>query len=83
MVIAPVPVNAIDVNANEITLYGQLLHDYLAWVRRSSADPTFYEDFDLLRSRIAALRKKRSVNGYETGACSASGILCTCVHAKA
>jgi len=46
--------------ADDITLYGQLLHDYLAWVRRSTADPTFYEDFDLLRSRIAALMKKRT-----------------------
>ena len=46
--------------ADDITYYGQLLHDYLAWVRRSSADPTFYEDFDLLYSRIAALQKKRT-----------------------
>jgi hypothetical protein len=45
---------------DDIDHYGQLLHDYLAWVRRSSADPTFYEDFDLLRSRIAALGKKRT-----------------------
>ena len=46
--------------ADGITYYGQLLHDYLAWVRRSSADPTFYEDFELLRARIAALGKKRT-----------------------
>jgi hypothetical protein len=45
--------------ADDITHYGQLLHDYLAWVRRSTGDPTFYEDFNLLRSRIAALGKKR------------------------
>jgi hypothetical protein len=43
-----------------ITYYGQLLHDYLAWWRRSTADPTYYEDFDFLRSRIAALQKKRT-----------------------
>jgi hypothetical protein len=46
--------------SDDITYYGQLLHDYLAWVRRSTGDPTFYEDFDLLRSRIAALQKKRT-----------------------
>ncbi len=46
--------------ADDITYYGQLLHDYLAWVRRSSGDSTFYEDFDLLYSRIAALQKKRT-----------------------
>jgi hypothetical protein len=46
--------------ADYITYYGQLLHDYLAWVRRSTGDPTYYEDFELLRSRIAALGKKRT-----------------------
>jgi hypothetical protein len=44
----------------EILLYGQLLRDYLAWVRQSTKDHTFYIEFDLLRERVAALQKKRS-----------------------
>jgi hypothetical protein len=45
---------------HEILFYGQLLRDYLAWVRRSTKDHTFYIEFDLLRDRVAALQKKRS-----------------------
>ncbi len=44
----------------EILFYWQLLRDYLAWVRRSTGDDTFYIEFDLLRKRVAALQKKRS-----------------------
>jgi hypothetical protein len=44
----------------EILFYGQLLRDYLAWVRQSTKDHTFYIEFDLLRARVAALQKKRS-----------------------
>src|SRR5262245_17704919 len=46
--------------SDEILFYGQLLRDYLAWVRQSTKDPTFYIEFDLLRERVAALQKKRS-----------------------
>jgi hypothetical protein len=44
----------------EILFYGQLLRDYIAWVRQSTKDHTFYIEFDLLRDRVAALQKKRS-----------------------
>jgi hypothetical protein len=44
----------------EILFYGQLLRDYLVWVRQTTKDRTFFEEFDLLRSRVAALQKKRS-----------------------
>jgi hypothetical protein len=46
--------------SDEILHYGQLLRDYLAWVRQSTNDPTFYIEFDLLRERVAALQKKKS-----------------------
>jgi hypothetical protein len=38
--------------SDEILHYGQLLRDYLAWVRQSTNDPTFYIDFDLLSERL-------------------------------
>jgi hypothetical protein len=44
----------------EILFYWQALRDYLAWVRQSTKDHTFYMEFDLLRNRVAALQKKRS-----------------------
>jgi hypothetical protein len=44
----------------EILFYWQALREYLAWVRESTKDPTFYIEFDLLRKRVAALQKKRS-----------------------
>src|SRR5262249_48205247 len=46
--------------ADYALLYWQLLRDYVAWVRRSTYNPTYYEDFDLLNKRIAALEKKRT-----------------------
>jgi hypothetical protein len=46
--------------SDEILHYGQLLHDYLAWVRQTTKDRTFYIEFDLLRERVAALQRKRS-----------------------
>jgi hypothetical protein len=44
----------------EILFYGQLLRNYLSWVRQTSKDQTFYIEFDLLRDRVAALQKKKS-----------------------
>jgi hypothetical protein len=49
--------------SDEILFYGQLLRDYLAWVRQTTKDQTLYIEFDLLRERVAALQKKRS--GFE------------------
>jgi hypothetical protein len=46
--------------SDEILYYGQLLRDYLAWVRQSTKDQTIYVEFDLLRQRVAALQKRRS-----------------------
>jgi hypothetical protein len=45
---------------DEILFYWQLLRDYLAWVRQSARDHTYYIEFDWLRERVAALQKKRS-----------------------
>src|SRR5262249_45589824 len=44
----------------DIFHYWQLLHDYLAWVRQSTNNNTYYEDFDLVRNRLAALERKRT-----------------------
>ena len=45
---------------DDIDHYAQLLRDYLAWLRRSTNDNTYYEDFDLLCAALAALGKKRT-----------------------
>jgi hypothetical protein len=44
----------------EILFYWQALRDYLAWVRQSTNDHTFYMEYDLLRNRVAALQRKMS-----------------------
>jgi hypothetical protein len=46
--------------SDDIFNYWQLLHDYLAWVRQSTNNNTYYEDFDLVRNRLAALQRKRT-----------------------
>jgi hypothetical protein len=46
--------------SEDIFFYWQLLHDYLAWVRQSTNNNTYYEDFDLVRNRLAALERKRT-----------------------
>jgi hypothetical protein len=43
-----------------ILCYGQLLRNYLVWVRQSTKNPTYYEDFDSLINCLAALEKKRT-----------------------
>src|SRR5262249_4692303 len=42
-----------------VLMYWQVLRDYVTWVRRSTDNPTYYEDFEFLNKRIAALEKKR------------------------
>src|SRR5262249_52478902 len=43
-----------------ILKYGQPLSAYVGWVRQSTNNATYYEDFELLRNRMAALHKKRT-----------------------
>jgi hypothetical protein len=49
--------------ADEVFYYWQLLRDYLAWVRQTTRNQTYYEEFDLLRKHLAALERKRA--GFE------------------
>jgi hypothetical protein len=46
--------------ADDVFPWWQLLRDYLIWVRRTTRNDTYYEEFDLLRNRLAALEKKRT-----------------------
>jgi hypothetical protein len=46
--------------ADDVFNYWQALRDYLVWVRRTTRNETYYEDFDLLRNCLAALEKKRT-----------------------
>jgi hypothetical protein len=46
--------------ADDVLDYWPLLRDYLTWVRQSTKNQTYYEDFDFLWKRIAALEKKRT-----------------------
>jgi hypothetical protein len=46
--------------SHDIFHYWQPLHDYLVWVRQSTNNNTYYEDFDLVRDRLAALERKRT-----------------------
>jgi hypothetical protein len=46
--------------SDDMLNYSQLLHDYLAWVRQSTNNDTYYEDFDSVRNRLAALQRKRT-----------------------
>jgi hypothetical protein len=46
--------------SHDIFNYWQMLHDYLVWLRQSTNNNTYYEDFDLVRNRLAALERKRT-----------------------
>jgi hypothetical protein len=46
--------------ADYVLHYWPLLRDYLTWVRETTRNQTYYEDFDFLRNRLAALEKKRT-----------------------
>jgi hypothetical protein len=47
-------------HGDDILHYWQLLRDYVQWVRKPTGDQTYYEDFELLWKRLAALARKRS-----------------------
>jgi hypothetical protein len=43
-----------------ILKYGQPLSAYVGWLRQSTNNATYYQDFEPLRNRMAALHKKRT-----------------------